>query len=267
MKKYFIALALGFMGLIVKASDDSLLVQDHRIMKVYNYLTMANHPENSVWKLKILPLTSMNSRILTYDGTPIIISHEKKIKTNLSYQIEMKAILESTDGMVHTQWDTFTNTNQTTSYAGKEYYSSRTIGNASVAAELRYYYNMNRKMHRKHGVSNFSANYFALRLSRNVLQTGTDANQVEYQSDDFITDQSMHPFYDNHVATYYGIQRRFLHYFFADVQLGVAYRYSGSNRRPQFKLIYEDLQGITHIKTEKATRVVPLMNFRIGFAF
>lgn len=249
------------------AQEDSTSIDHSGLMKAYNYVTMANHIETSVWKLKILPLTTAKSSIFTYDGCPIVVSYEKKIKSNLSFQLESKAIIRSTDGAIHTKWDTVLNTNQTYTYIGQEYRSSRTLFNAAVAAELRYYYNLNRKMHRKHGVNNFSANYIALRLSKNVLQTGTDAALTERQFSGDFSDQNMHPFYDNHIAGLYGIQRRVLTYFFADAQLGTAFRYGSSYNRPQIMYNTKNSSSSTTIEIDKAPRFVVVANFRIGIAF
>lgn len=267
MKYIILFLYSIILNVTVFAQDDSLFVEQNKLMKAYNFVTMANQTETSIWKLKVLPITTAKSSIFTYDGCPIILSYEKKIKSNLSFQVETKAILRSTDGVIQTQWDTVLNSNQTYTYIGKEYRSSRTLFNAALAAELRYYYNLNRKMHRKHGANNFSANYLALRLSRNVLQTGTDASLVYDQQEAVITDQSMHPFYDNHVAILYGAQRRFLKYFYADAQIGNVFRYGGENSRPQFHFKTMNVQGVTTTEIEKAPRFNLVANFRIGLAF
>jgi hypothetical protein len=267
MKKKFLLLIATFYFIQAKAqmAIDSFEVKENKMMKTYNFLTMARTEELSVWKFKALPF-NLDKAQITYLGTPIIVAYERKLSPNFSFQIESKFNLfdvgENTDTII------YTNAIDT---AKIEYYpmgyssSKKLIFNWSVAAEMRYYYNMKRKMHKKHHSNNFSANYFALKVSKNVMQTGIDFYQMRFDMENPLADLNKHPFYDDNISLYYGIQRRFLKIFFFDVQLGGAYRYSNNNAY----WVYYTVKPNSPVTSEKisAPRFVAVTNFRIGFAF
>lgn len=267
MKKFFLLFVSTFICLtsIAQTAVDSFEVKENKMIKTYNFLTMARTEELSVWKFKALPF-NLDKIQITYLGTPIVIAYERKLSPNFSFQIESKCNLfdvgENTDTIKY--YNAIDSTK--IEYYPMGYSSSKKlIFNWSMAAEVRYYYNMKRKMHKKHHSNNFSANYLALKISKNVLQTGIDFYEMRYQMENPLADLNKHPFYDNNISMYYGIQRRFLKVFFFDIQLGGAYRY-GSDV-PYWKNYI--VSANAPVRTEKinAPRFVAVTNFRLGFAF
>lgn len=244
---------------------DSFEVKENKMIKTYNYLTMARTQELSVWKFKALPF-NLDKAEITYLGTPIIISYERKLSPNFSFQVENK--FNIFDVGEHVDTILFTNALDTNNieYFPMGYSSSKKlIFNWSLAAEMRYYYNMKRKMHKKHHSNNFSANYFALKVSKNVMQTGIDFYEMRYDMENPLADLNKHPFYDNNISLYYGIQRRFLKIFFFDVQLGGAYRYSSNIAYWNYYSAVPN-EPVTSQKFS-APKFVAVTNFRLGFAF
>nr|HPI53933.1 hypothetical protein [Chitinophagaceae bacterium] len=245
MKTYLLSACLLFIFILTKAQTDSFEVNQTKFMKTYNFITMANKVETSILKLKVIPLclNGWSNKIdISYENVPIIISYEHKLFPFLSYQIESKNIFFA-------QRDYYGNSilNINKHYEKEEadsigiYYGEwgtsvhkKMIFNSSIAAELRYYYNARRKMHRKHGQNNFSGNYLALRGSKNVVQTGYDYHDMVFKHDNPFPDHNTHPFYDNNISLYYGAQRRFLKYFYIDMHAGIAYRYGSEKSKPQW---------------------------------
>lgn len=267
MKKKFVLFISSILSLHLYAQNpvDSFEVKENKIMKTYNFLTMARKEELSVWKFKALPF-NLDKAQITYLGTPIVIAYERKINPNFSFQIESKFNLFD----VGETQETITYTNATDTNHIEVYpmgYSSnkKLIFNWSLAAEIRYYYNMKRKMHKKHHSNNFSANYFAIKASKNVMQTGVDFYEMRYDMENSFSDLNKHPFYDNSISIYYGIQRRFLKIFFFDIQLGGAYRYSNNNANWTYYNIQPNMPVESQVNY--APRWVAVTNFRIGFAF
>lgn len=260
----FIATCLS-LHLYAQNPVDSFEVKENKIVKTYNFLTMARKEELSVWKFKALPF-NLDKAQITYLGTPIIVCYERKLSPNFSFQVESKFNLFD----VGTFTDTIIYTNAINA-SHIEYYpmgyssSKNLIFNWSLAAEMRYYYNMKRKIHKKHHSNNFSANYFALKLSKNVMQTGIDFYQMRYDMENPLADLNKHPYYDDNISLYYGIQRRFLKIFFFDVQLGGAYRY-GKDVPYWTNYVVKSNAPVESYKIS-APKFVAVTNFRIGFAF
>jgi hypothetical protein len=267
MKKkiLFFFSALSFLQMQAQTAIDSFEVKENKMMKTYNFLTMARIEELSVWKFKALPF-NLDKKQITYLGTPIIIAYERKLSPNFSFQIESKFNLFDVGENVDTlQYYNGIDTNRIEYYPVGYSSSKNLIFNWSLAAEMRYYYNMKRKMHKKHHSNNFSANYFALKVSKNVVQTGIDFYEMRYDMENPLADLNKHPFYDNNISLYYGIQRRFLKIFFFDVQLGGAYRYSKNTAY----WTHYTVKSSTDVRSDKisAPRFVAVTNFRIGLAF
>lgn len=257
--------AINFLQLKAQTAIDSFEVKENKMIKTYNFLTMARTEELSVWKFKALPF-NLDKAQITYLGTPIIVAYEHKLSPNFSFQVESKFNLFDVGENVDTiPYINATDTNHIETYPMGYSSSKKLLFNWSLAAEMRYYYNMKRKMHKKHHSNNFSANYFALKISKNVMQTGIDFYNMRYDMENTLADLNKHPFYDDNISLYYGIQRRFLKIFFFDVQLGAAYRYSNNNA---YWTNY-NVQPNTAVVSEKisAPRFVGVTNFRIGFAF
>ena len=139
------------------------------------------------------------------------------------------------------------------------------IFSSSISVESRYYYNMKKRMHRKHLANNFSADYLAMRINKNVLCTGTDFYNIRFDKENPFYDRNKHPFYDNNISLFYGIQRRFLKNFFFDIQGGLSYRYSVNKPSWNFYVVdnNQQLQKITTVPP----RWVGMINARLGFAF
>jgi hypothetical protein len=267
MKKKFTLFASLFFCLPLYAQSpiDSFEVKENKIMKTYNFLTMARKEELSVWKFKALPI-NFNLGKITYLGTPIVISYEHKLSPNFSFQVESKFNFFPLACAVDTIYYTNALDSNNIKYYPEGYSSyMKLIFNCSLAAEMRYYYNMKRKMHKKHHSNNFSANYFAIKASKNVMQTGIDFYEMRYDMENTFADLNKHPFYDNNISLYYGIQRRFLKIFFFDIQLGGAYRYG---KDVPYWTNYT-VKSSTAVESQKiyAPRWVAVTNFRIGFAF
>lgn len=281
MKTYLLTISILLIAMGVKSQTDSFEVNQTKFMKTYNFITMANKVETSILKLKVIPLclNGWSNKIdISYENVPIIISYEHKLFPYLSYQIESKNIFfAERDYYGNSVMNFYKHYKQDKADSvGKYYYESdmsahkKMIFNSSIAAELRYYYNARRKMHRKHGQNNFSGNYIALRGSKNVVQTGFDYHDMVFKHDNPFPDHNTHPFYDNNVSLYYGAQRRFLKYFFIDVHAGIAYRYGSEKSKPQWYNSYTPAPGTTYYipyKIDNISRWVPSFSCRFGFAF
>ncbi len=282
MKKYIVCLCLMLHVGLLQAQTDSFEVKQKKFMKTYNFITMANKEETSILKLKVIPLLLngvSNKVAITYDGVPIIISYERKIFPFLSYQIESKNILYSEkDYYDNSVMDFFTTYEKNQHDSLGTFYGpyarsahKKMIFNSSIAAELRYYYNARRHMHRRHTKNNFSGNYIAFRASRNVLQTGYDYWDIRRKEENPFSDHNTHPFYDNNLSLFYGAQRRFLKYFYIDMHVGVSYRYGAEKNKPQEWRSFEPGGGIETVyystKMDNIARWVPSVSLRFGFAY
>jgi hypothetical protein len=146
-----------------------------------------------------------------------------------------------------------------------EAYDNQYIFSSSLAVEFRYYYNMKRRMHKKHLANNFSASYVAIRGNKNVLCTGIDFYNMRYDMESPFYDKNKHPFYDNNISLYYGIQRRFLKYFFCDIQGGASYRYGST--KPFWNYYYINSNNKIGKEVNLPPRIVGMFNLRVGFAF
>lgn len=270
MKAILLIISMAMMTLIVHAQVDSFNVNESKWKKTYNYLTMAKKAEKSIWKLKILPLqlSDLHSDYITYENVPIIFAYEHKITPSLSYQIESKNMFYKV-GETRTQipYIGYGDSNHTNWFYQGVSSSKQLIFNSSMSAELRYYYFMKRRMHRRHASNNFSADYVALKATKNVVQTGVDYFDALYNMENPFPDRNSLPFYDNTISVYYGIQRRFLKYFFADIHGGVAYRYGSESIRPYSTTWSLNEDKILTPSTNYAPRIVGVFTFRIGFAF
>lgn len=244
--------------------------EDHpsgKLSKSYNFLTMAHRDDTSLWKLNILPISVLGKHGLSYNGTPLFLAYEKKIRPDLSYQLELQTIFLTTSNSKRVLTDTFVNTDSSITYQTIQYNATNLMINITVGGQLRYYYNMNRRMHRHHTGNNFSANYVALRFRRNLLHTSDDPKLIDKQFEGDFGDHYFHPFYCNTVTAFYGIQRRLFKYFYFDAGLGISYRYAKQSLRPVRTYNTYTNSILRFTEQEKAPRFLPVVEFKFGFAF
>ncbi len=242
------------------AQTDSFEVKETKLVKAYNFLTMAKKEERKVWKVDAFPSILVNlrgSRQSYYFQTSI--SFEKKVTPKFSYCIQ--------GGIDIYQSSIFSTSNG----SNTTYEYNPTYFNIPLSLELKYYYNIGKRMHKHHSANNFSASYFALRYSRMMYystvystQSGGWENEDEkpvYSNSPYFTEFHRGPFNCNYVSIYHGFQRRFLKVGYFDLQTGFMYRYTNSYNRNSTYVLYKPNS------LEKLSRILPSLNIKLGFAF
>ena len=242
------------------AQTDSFEVKETKLVKAYNFLTMAKKEERKVWKVDAFPFLMSNLNMLwnKYEFFNSSLRYEQKISPALSLNIE--GVVDMSKQKIHI-----------TESSGSLTVFDITEYNNKLSLELKWYYNLLKRMHRHHTANNFSASYISVKASRQIYyssnyiwapyQSIDNAIYPENSNNPFFADFKKGTFNNNNLTLYHGFQRRFLKIAYFDIQTGVIYKYSSPYITANYKYTYSPFSS------DKLSRILPFLNIKLGFAF
>ena len=215
----------------LRFAQDTGRVEKQRFMDTYDYFFMTKEPTK--WMLK-----------LTNDGqsfngfSPFWLRFEKKITPALSVQFGVSPTIAPVY-----------NNNQLGGYlVGKSVMLTPIIGSGiglnsklklATTGEVRWYYDLKKRIAAGESVNNFSANYFSLRYNNvhgvDDVRLFPNNFLVSYDGKQWKTNYDFSQI-QNQITLQYGIQRRFLRFGLIDFSVGLSRTSSQSyNRKVVFK--------------------------------
>ena len=200
----------------LRFAQDTGRVEKQRFMDTYDYVFMTKEPTK--WMLKLI-----SDRQGFNTLSPFWLCLEKKITPSFSVQF----------GLFPTNVYAY-ESNIPTGYSigsGVELFATRrggiSLGNRTKLAttgEVRWYYDLKKRIAAGESVNNFSANYFSLRFN-NLLGTGNVGSfnttyLMSYDNKKWETNYNYQQL-QNQITLQYGIQRRFLKFGLIDFSVGL----------------------------------------------
>ena len=227
----FLLPLLGVGGLLfgqdsLQYSQESGTLQKQRFIDQYDYVFMTKEPTRWMLKAVALPMGNMglvNNAIYftknTRDISPLWLNFEYKLSKSLSLSVGGSYY---SNGLSQNERDeVWTNYDKSIKY------------NFVGTTELRWFYDMKRRIAEGKSANNFSGNYLSVRADKVFVTTQPDyiplltyLQQFRYDTDDskntdIFDTRNVFQQLTSRVSVSYGLQRRFLRYGLVDLGLSL----------------------------------------------